>query len=359
MNYPNSADLYQGKFTDGDPVAGTPASVASAAHMNAVYDELINVITFAGVTPAAETKNQLKTALEFYRNASNLNAGTVPLDRVTDPLFISDANALTKTFFYLTGSAWVGSPLAGDDGNNQGYLIHINWAETYAAQFFFNINGTWQKKTRRKDAGVWGAWATDYNSKNLADAPEIAELRGYVGGVTIAAGSATLTNAHNNVSLQGVGVGVEIGDVVKFTGSALNTVEYTVEVITDVDNIIVNQAHAGKGSSHALSDEAVGVTVTLLCKYYLAPPGLGQGWVEMSVPAERDPSSTFINPTNRLIKLSIYMLAGAGNAEIEVGVNRPSIAANNSTETLQIDVQKDTGYRVLGTTTVYRWSEFR
>lgn len=82
MDYPDSPDLFEGKFTDGDPVAGRAASVASAEHMNAVYDELINVITFAGGTPDVAIKNQLKTALEFYRNASNLNAGKVPMERL-------------------------------------------------------------------------------------------------------------------------------------------------------------------------------------------------------------------------------------------------------------------------------------
>lgn len=89
MDYPDSPDLFEGKFTDGDPVAGIPASVASADQMNAVYDELINVITFAGVTPSPDTRDQLKQALDYYRAAENLT-GTIPVARLPS----IDANKL-------------------------------------------------------------------------------------------------------------------------------------------------------------------------------------------------------------------------------------------------------------------------
>ena len=82
MDYPNRDDLLNGKFTDGDPVNGIPASRDNAAQMNAVYDEIINVIRFAGIEPDSNQYDQLKQALEFYRNASNLSSGTVPVSRL-------------------------------------------------------------------------------------------------------------------------------------------------------------------------------------------------------------------------------------------------------------------------------------
>ncbi|SBS30426.1 hypothetical protein MSP8886_01809 [Marinomonas spartinae] len=51
MNYPDSNDLYNGKFTDGDPLNAIPASIASADHMNAIYDELKALITAGGLAP--------------------------------------------------------------------------------------------------------------------------------------------------------------------------------------------------------------------------------------------------------------------------------------------------------------------
>lgn len=66
MRYPVSdpgAQLYNGKFTDGIPASGVPTSVDKAAHMNAVYDELIAVITGAGLTPSETTLNQVLQAI--------------------------------------------------------------------------------------------------------------------------------------------------------------------------------------------------------------------------------------------------------------------------------------------------------
>lgn len=82
MNYPNTDDLYEGKFTDGDPIAGIAPSVDSAEHMNAVYDELIAAITGAGIEPDSSNQEQLLDAINYYRNASNMIAGTVPLERL-------------------------------------------------------------------------------------------------------------------------------------------------------------------------------------------------------------------------------------------------------------------------------------
>ncbi|MBJ7537149.1 hypothetical protein [Marinomonas transparens] len=63
MNYPEMSGLYQGKFTDGDPVAGIPASIASAKHMNAVYDELTAAIVAGGVVPDVNDVAQLAHAI--------------------------------------------------------------------------------------------------------------------------------------------------------------------------------------------------------------------------------------------------------------------------------------------------------
>ncbi|MGO2354627.1 MAG: hypothetical protein ACTH58_07805 [Marinomonas foliarum] len=63
MDYPDSPDLFEGKFTDGDPVAGIPASVASADHMNAVYDELKALIAAGGIVPGAADLAQVAKSI--------------------------------------------------------------------------------------------------------------------------------------------------------------------------------------------------------------------------------------------------------------------------------------------------------
>lgn len=145
---------------------------------------------------------------------------------------------------------------------------------------------------------------------------------GYNPTPTIATGIATFTATTNNINLTGIGIGVELGDVIQISGAedVKNNSEFTVEVITDNDNIIVNQAHANKGTTKNVANRAgdTGVAVKLLAKWYNAPIGLGQGWV--NVTASRVAGTTYPNNTNRTISVSI---TGAGNpsSSLELLVN--------------------------------------
>lgn len=68
MDYPKSdpaARLHQDKFTDGDPVNGILASRDSAKYQNMVFDELINVITGAGLNPDEGVLTQLLQAIKL------------------------------------------------------------------------------------------------------------------------------------------------------------------------------------------------------------------------------------------------------------------------------------------------------
>jgi phage-related tail fiber protein len=66
VQYPLSdptALLNGGKFTDGNVGLGVPASIDKAAWLNAVYDELINIIIAAGLTPNEAQFNQVVAAI--------------------------------------------------------------------------------------------------------------------------------------------------------------------------------------------------------------------------------------------------------------------------------------------------------
>lgn len=66
MDFPNSVPsigLVNGKFADEDPLAGTPGSLIPSAWGNAVTDELLAVITAAGLVPDEATFNQLNLAI--------------------------------------------------------------------------------------------------------------------------------------------------------------------------------------------------------------------------------------------------------------------------------------------------------
>jgi hypothetical protein len=66
MDYPKTVPnvgLVAGKFSDGNPGQGVPASLDPAAWANAVTDELLAVIVAGGLTPSEGVFNQLLQAL--------------------------------------------------------------------------------------------------------------------------------------------------------------------------------------------------------------------------------------------------------------------------------------------------------
>jgi hypothetical protein len=113
------------------------------------------------------------------------------------------------------------------------------------------------------------------------------------------AGTVSFDSTTNNIELTNIvtALGLEIGDVIQISGAedSKNNSEFTVEVITDDDNIIVNQAHANKGTSKNIATRAsdTGVTVKLLAKWYNALIGLGMGWVDVT--SSRNPNVNY-NP---------------------------------------------------------------
>lgn len=58
-----SAQLHAGKYTNGDPVAGIPASRVMAEQTNNLIDEINAVVAAAGDTPTFAESNQLLTAI--------------------------------------------------------------------------------------------------------------------------------------------------------------------------------------------------------------------------------------------------------------------------------------------------------
>ena len=149
----------------------------------------------------------------------------------------------------------------------------------------------------------------------------------YVDGLveikTIATGTATFTATTNNINLTGIGICVEIGDVIQISGAedAKNNSEFTVEVITDNDNIIVNQAHANKGTSKNVANRAsdTGVTVKLLAKWYNASDSLGRDWVDVTT--ARLEGTLYSNTTNRAVDINIRLLASGGTTAPYIEVN--------------------------------------
>ncbi|MCR8931920.1 MULTISPECIES: hypothetical protein [unclassified Pseudomonas] len=78
MDYPisvPSVGLVGGKFVDEDPLAGTPGSLIPAQWGNAVTDEIIHVITGAGLTPDELNNMQLLAAIKAVVTQSGVSPG--------------------------------------------------------------------------------------------------------------------------------------------------------------------------------------------------------------------------------------------------------------------------------------------
>jgi len=152
-----------------------------------------------------------------------------------------------------------------------------------------------------------------YDSYTQAQANGLLDNKVDSPSLTSVSGTAVFTNSDNNINLTGIGgIGLEVGDVISVVGSASNDKLFTVEVITDVDNLIVNAAHAGGTTSKALVDETVAVDVSLLVKWFQAPIGLGQGWVDLTGTRAND--INYSNLTNRILSVSATVI-GATSRE--------------------------------------------
>ncbi|KJZ06607.1 hypothetical protein TW85_25040, partial [Marinomonas sp. S3726] len=114
MNYPDTDDLQEGKFTNGNPVAGIPASVASAEHMNAVYDEIIDVISDAELNPEYGSK-QLKAALhKRYIKFGDFGLGT-------NGVGTENGHSIFKAGFY-SGNGDLSSNFPSDRSRFSGFI---------------------------------------------------------------------------------------------------------------------------------------------------------------------------------------------------------------------------------------------
>ena len=126
----------------------------------------------------------------------------------------------------------------------------------------------------------------------------------------------------NTIQMTGIvnTLSLELGDVIQITGSTggLNDKLFTVESITNNNSIIVNYEHAGNrgNGSLKLADQTATVTITRIAKWYNAPIGLGQAWV--NVKNFRALGTTHTNTTGRSIIVSMIVTGDGAGAEILV-----------------------------------------
>jgi microcystin-dependent protein len=108
-----------GYFTEGNPATATPATVVTADWLNAVQEELIGVITAAGLTPSKTNLTQLRQAIEILGASGAVPAGAVAFfGRTTAPTGWLKANgALVSRTVYATLFSAIGTTFGAGDGS--------------------------------------------------------------------------------------------------------------------------------------------------------------------------------------------------------------------------------------------------
>ena len=145
------------------------------------------------------------------------------------------------------------------------------------------------------------------------------------------AASATFTRLTNNIAMTGIvtALGLEIGDVIQITGSTSNNRLHTIESITDVNNVIVNEAHKNGAGSLSLVTETATVTIKRIAKSFNARLGLGQEWVDVT--ASRVAAIVYTNTTGKPITIIISDSYGAGwHTVVTVNGKNFPFGGNNS-----------------------------
>lgn len=189
-----------------------------------------------------------------------------------------------------------GTGLAGGGDLSSDVTLAVEYgttADTAAAGNDPRIEGALQAEGMAQDAGS----DADVPMSQKASTDNFALKAGAL-SVT---GTATFTNIDNNINLPGIGdLGFEVGDVIRVENSDFNSQDFTLEVPGGSDNWIVNAAHAGGVTSKSLKNETKNsIKISLLCKSFNAPNGLGQGMVNMKT--SRAYSTEYRNETKRNI----------------------------------------------------------
>lgn len=271
--------------------------------------------------------------------------------------------------------AYAISQLAGGDSTKVGTLV--NGISVDALDYVvYPLNATiWATNgatgtsdgTLNTGTGAAGGVTGTLTLTQFSDAFKVATD---LSGKTIASGSATFTNSTNNIALTDIGVGVEVGDVIQINGSTNNDTEFTIEFITDANNVVVNAAHAGKSrtvapiGTKALIDETATVTVTLLCKWFNAGDSTGMGRVDVS--GDRIAGVEYFGVKNRKISASIRTTFGipVGNSSVEsdgITESDSSSVSDSTTQRqgLRFTVISDAGYTVTLGRASETWVEIR
>ncbi|KIF57438.1 MULTISPECIES: hypothetical protein [Pseudomonas] len=205
MDYPKSvpsAGLVNGKFIDENPLTGKPGSLIPADWGNGVTDEIVNVISAAGLTPNESDNTQLKAAIstlveknrnESFASKEEAESGTSS-NRLMSPLRVFQAIEkklvqATETLFgwariasqaqvnAIADDATIVTPkklglgVAYSFGEN-GYVVLPSWLGGFTIQWVLitvSVDKTYESKPwplafRNQCRGAWASYSHSGNA---------------------------------------------------------------------------------------------------------------------------------------------------------------------------------------------------
>lgn len=182
-------------------------------------------------------------------------------------------------------------------------------------------------------------------------------------------GVASFAAATNTITMTNIvtTLGLGVGDVVNFGGSAntTNAKLRTVEGVLNDNTIVVNYEHCGNrgNGSLKLSDQSgVSVTCTRIAKWYNAPIGLGQAWVNMN--GLRVLGTTYTSSIGRAISIIVKVTTLDGASQSGLTINGIAVGSfskysgeANFIETYSALIPSGSSYSVANQ--VHAWTELR
>lgn len=305
--------------------------------------------TFSGVSPSSFVAATEVVTTATANKILKLNAdGKLPTDIVGNATTASDSlllNGKSDTAFQEVAEKDQPGGYAGLDANGK-------------------IDSEWIKDASETVKGVVEL-ATPAEVLAGTDTERAVTPAGFKAALVSPAmtGSATLNGTTDN-TVQSTDIvtalALEVGDVIRIQYSGYDKL-HTVESITDDNSIIVNYEHAGNrgNGSLRLADETTTVTITRIAKWYNAPLGQGQGWVDVT--ASRPKNTLITNTTGRTIEALINANIHTQEALTVGGVVLPYIIDGNTKDTtfLAFAIPRGDSYMLSGWETVYMWAELR
>lgn len=153
------------------------------------------------------------------------------------------------------------------------------WASVAAQPATATRWPTWAEVTSKPVVQTVGTSTTDLMSQKA-----VTDLFGQptMTGVAVTNGTDNSLTLTNIVTV----LGLEKGDVIQISGSVsgLNNKLFSIDGIASVSKVIVNYVHAGNHGNGPLKlvNQNTSITIKRIAKWYNAPLGLGQAWINLT-----------------------------------------------------------------------------